>query len=146
MKNKKRALFLFDYSTVAARPWAESCVLCYCIDVQHPAGESRDGNIVKVGADVLTYLPPMCEYVFGCAFPPCTDIAVSGARWFSGKGLYALSDSIRLFARAAQILEWIGAPYYMENPVSVISSHWRKPDYTFNPCDYGDPYTKKTCL
>ena len=34
----------------------------------------------------------------------------------------------------------------IENPVSTISSYWRKPDYSFNPNDYGDPYTKKTCL
>jgi hypothetical protein len=34
----------------------------------------------------------------------------------------------------------------VENPVSVISSHYRRPDSTFDPCDYGDPWTKKTCL
>ena len=41
----------------------------------------------------------------------------------------------------------------IENPVSTISTYWRKPDHTFDPCDYGgylespgDAYTKKTCL
>jgi hypothetical protein len=41
----------------------------------------------------------------------------------------------------------------LENPVGVLSSYWRKPDHTFDPCDYGgylnpagDAYTKKTCL
>lgn len=41
----------------------------------------------------------------------------------------------------------------IENPVSAVSTYWRKPDYTFNPCDYGgyltppdDAYTKRTCL
>jgi len=41
----------------------------------------------------------------------------------------------------------------IENPVSTLSTYWRKPDYMFDPCDYGryldppgDAYTKKTCL
>ena len=45
------------------------------------------------------------------------------------------------------------APYLIENPVSTISTYWRKPDFTFDPCDYAgypggenDLYTKKTCL
>jgi hypothetical protein len=44
-------------------------------------------------------------------------------------------------------------PYFIENPVSVISSEWRKPDFIFHPYDYGgytsretDGYSKKTCL
>lgn len=44
-----------------------------------------------------------------------------------------------------------GAPYMIENPVSTISTYWRKPDYTFHPYQYtgycaADNYTKKTCL
>lgn len=34
----------------------------------------------------------------------------------------------------------------LENPVSTLSTYWRKPDHTFDPCDYGDGYTKKTCV
>jgi hypothetical protein len=34
----------------------------------------------------------------------------------------------------------------LENPVSTISSYWRKPDHSFQPWQYGDLYTKKTCL
>ena len=85
--------------------------------------------------------------------PPCTHLAVSGARWFRDKGLYALAESIELFAHAVDILESLGCPWGIENPVSTISSYWRKPDYSFDPCDYagypggiGDTYTKKTCL
>lgn len=66
-----------------------------------------------------------------------------------GKGLGALRDSIGLFERAAFRAEWFGAPYLIENPVSTISSYWRKPDYTFHPWQYtqlepADAYTKKT--
>lgn len=85
------------------------------------------------------------------AFPPCDHLAVSGARWFKGKGLRMLSRSIALFATAAEFCEWAAAPYLIENPVSSISSYWRKPDYIFHPYQFTgyheeDNYTKKTCL
>src|SRR5690606_21670615 len=72
-------------------------------------------------------------------------------RWFAGKGLGKLASSIRLFERAAFWCEWFGAPYLIENPVSTISSYWRKPDHTFHPHEFtafepADNYTKKTCL
>lgn len=141
-----KVLSLFDHSTTMVKPWADAGYHCICVDVQHPEGETLEGNITKVGCDILEYLPPIADYTIVFAFPPCTHLAVSGARWFRGKGLGKLSESIRLFYRAAQICEWAFSPYLIENPVSTISSYWRKPDYTFDPCDYGDPYTKKTCL
>ena len=140
------ALFLFNLTDTMAKPWADAGVTCWCVDLQHPKGQHREGNIIRVGADIHRWVPPMRRFCFGFAFPPCTDVAVSGARWFKGKGLYALADSIALFARAAEIMEALDAPYGIENPVSTISSYWRKPDYTFHPNDYGDPYLKKTCL
>jgi hypothetical protein len=139
-------LSLFDLTTTMVKPWADAGHLCVCVDMQHPGGEHRDGNIVRVGADIQDYLPPRETIDAVFAFPPCTHLAVSGARWFKGKGLGKLAESIELFHRAAKICEWAGAPYFIENPVSTISSYWRKPDHSFDPCDYGDPYTKKTCL
>jgi hypothetical protein len=147
------ALFLFNLTDAMAKPWADAGVTCYCVDMQHPAGGAREGNIVRIGRDVRRFLPPRVPYLFACAFTPCTHVAVSGARWFKGKGLYALSDSIELFGAAAEILEWTGAPYLIENPVSTISTYWREPDHRFDPCDFAgyeggesDLYTKKTCL
>lgn len=136
----------FDYSCVMAKPWAEAGFLCYCVDMQHPEGETREGNIIKVGCDVREWLPPRGPIAFAAFFPPCTDVAVSGARWFRDKGLGALVTALNLFDVSVKLAEWTGAPYLIENPVSTVSTYWRKPDYTFDPCDYGDPYTKKTCL
>ena len=147
MIQKKVVISLYDLTTNIVRPWAEAGYLCYCVDTQHPKGEHRQGNIIKVGADALTWWPPYgADIVLVIGQSPCTDIAVSGARWFKDKGLPALVRALALFNRAREIAEWCGVPYMLENPVSVISSHWRKPDYTFDPCDYGDPYTKRTCL
>jgi len=144
----KIMLSLFDHSGVMAEPWAEAGYECYCVDIQNDNSTANVGlgRIHKVCADIEHWIPPQGDIRFVAAFPPCTDLAVSGARWFQLKGLRALSKAIALFARSQEIVEAIGAPYLIENPVSTISTYWRKPDYTFDPCDYGDPYTKKTCL
>lgn len=89
--------------------------------------------------------------VFVSAHPPCSHLAVSGSRWFKGKGLRALSESVAMFATAAEVCEALGAPYMIENPVSTISTYWRKPDHTYDPWQYSghepaDYYTKRTCL
>jgi hypothetical protein len=144
---------LFDYTANMVRPWADAGFLCYSVDVKHPAGEHREGNIVWVGADVMEWLPPYAAVKILFAFPPCTHVAASGARWFRDKGLGALVEALRLFDAALRLAEWTKAPYLIENPVSTVSTYWREPDYMFNPCDYGgygseggDAYTKKTCL
>ena len=143
----------FDRSCTMVMPWAEAGFLCYCVDLQHPEGETQEGNIIRVGADMLDWLPPFRPIVFAAFFPPCTDVAVSGARWFKDKGIGALHRAIGLFQASIRLAEWSNAPYLIENPVSMISTYWRKPDFTFDPCDYAgypggehDLYTKKTCL
>ena len=148
------AVFMFDLTGNMARPWADAGYDCLIVDRQHPAGLSEFApNITAHGTDMLRWIPPRkyADPIFAAAFPPCDHLAVSGARWFQGKGLQALSDAIELFARAAEWCEWLGCPYMIENPVSTISTYWRQPDYTFHPWQYAgleprDGYTKKTCL
>jgi hypothetical protein len=151
------ALFLSDKSGNMAEPWAESGYECWCIDIQHE-GERvvrvGDGEIRYIGADLRRWLPPRREIAFVFAFPPCTHLAVSGARWFADKGLSALADGLDLVDRCRMIAEWSGAPWGLENPVSTLSTYWRKPDHSFDPSEYAgyleDPsaeaYTKRTCL
>ena len=76
------------------------------------------------------------------AFPPCTNLAVSGARWFKEKEIEQLRDLE--FIRAL-----MNAPIPMiaiENPVSVISTQIRKPDQIIQPWQFGHGETKATCL
>ena len=140
----------FDLSTVMAKPWAKAGYLCYCIDLQHPPGEHVDpdnDNIIRVGANVEDWLPPAeHDVVFASFFPPCTDIAVSGSRWMPMKGRGKLERAIGLFYRSKLLAELFKCPYLIENPVCVMSSHWRRPDYIFHPFHYGNRYQKKTCL
>ena len=146
------AVSLFDYTGNMLKPWLEAGYECHLLDIQHPARPTRrsDGMFCHP-VDLSTPLDFKVRPAFVSAFPPCTHLAVSGARWFRGKGLRALQESIGFFATAAEYCEQSGAPYIIENPVSTISTYWRKPDYSFHPHEYaglesGDNYTKKTCL
>jgi len=153
LSRRKIVVSLFDLTGHMVEPWANAGFLCYCVDWQHAPGVSRKGNIIRVGADVREWLPPYAPVAILFAFPPCTDVAVSGARWFKDKKLGALIQALQNFDASVRLAEWTRAPYFIENPVSMVSSYWRKPDLTFDPCDYGgyldppgDAYTKKTCL
>ncbi len=145
---------LCDLTGNMIRPWAEVGYECWCIDIQHGSGMRQEGNIVWWGADVLKWsIPSNRSYAIAFAFPPCTHLSASGARWWKGKGLTVLAESIRLVGRCAELCDEIGAPWAIENPVGSLSSYWRQPDSRFDPCDYGgyleppgDAYTKRTCL
>ena len=152
IRSRGTVLSLCDRTGVMVRPWAEAGYQCLCVDLQHEETR-REGNITFIGADLREWLPPPRTYAIVFAFPPCTDLAVSGARWFRGKGIGGLSDGVDLVESCRRICEWAEAPWMLENPVGVLSSYWRKPDHTFDPCDFGgyldppgDAYTKKTCL
>ena len=76
------------------------------------------------------------------AFPPCTHLAVSGARWFKDKPREQ-KDAINFF------LTLINAPINkiaVENPISIMSTHYRKPDQIIQPWQFGYGETKATCL
>lgn len=91
--------------------------------------------------DVRVALRPY-EWDMMIAHPPCTHLAVSGARWFRGKE--------REQAEALEFVrELLGAPVQrimLENPISVISSKIRKPDQIIQPWQFGHGETKATCL
>jgi site-specific DNA-cytosine methylase len=94
----------------------------------HYQGDVRD--ILDDGFDVMI------------AHPPCTHLAVSGARWFRDKQ-----------AEQAEALDFVrlllDAPIFriaLENPVSIISSRIRKPDQIIQPWQFGHGETKATCL
>ena len=78
------------------------------------------------------------------AFPPCTHLAVSGARWFKEKRADGRQQEALKFAR--MLMDAPIARIAIENPVSIISSHIRKPDQTIQPWQFGHGETKRTCL
>jgi hypothetical protein len=81
------------------------------------------------------------------AAPPCTDFAGSGARWWAGKGEGALTDGLSVVDACIRIITVVKPQWWaLENPVGRLVHYLGQPRLIFNPCDYGDPYTKKTCL
>lgn len=136
------------------RPWASHGYQCWCIDLQNTHRRRLEENIIFFSSDVMFWeFPTHCFPLILFAFPPCTDLASSGARWWKGKGLTSLSKAIALVGRCAELGEKSNAPWMLENPIGCLSTHWRPPDAQFDPCDYGgylnppgDEYTKRTCL
>ena len=180
----KKAIFLFDYTGIMAKPWADAGYLCYCFDGQHKPGVSTTDHdlILNVGmwfnndTDDVTKWADINEikrivgfnvkFVFG--FPECTDLAVSGAAHFAKK---RKSDpkfqkkAMNLVYLTKMLGESYKKPWALENPISVISTKWRKPDFKFDPFEYGgylpeddkhptypkyikprDAYPKRTCI
>lgn len=76
------------------------------------------------------------------AHPPCTHLAVSGARWFKDK--LAQQEEALTFVRT--LLDAPIERIALENPISIISSRIRKPDQIIQPWQFGHGETKATCL
>lgn len=147
---KDAAVFLCDRSGVMAEPWAQAGYECMCIDLQHSIRRPRTvGRTTFMWGDVRTWVPPhsLVERIaFLAAFPPCTHVAVSGARDFRTKGTAMLRDSLELFSACYTAARWCGAPFMIENPIGKFSDHMGPPDQLFQPWEYGDLWKKKTCL
>ena len=110
----------------------------YSCDIEPCSGGRPEWHIQ---GDVTPLLEQKWDMVI--AFPPCTDLAVSGARWFTHK----LADgrqqkSIDFFLQFTRLpCKWA-----IENPIGIMSGKFRKPDQIIQPWQYGHGETKATCL
>ena len=85
------------------------------------------------------------------AFPPCTFLTVTGNRWFN---IERYGDkAIKRHADRKEAIEFFKMfanadcdKIVIENPVGVMSTHYKKPNQIINPYQFGDPFEKKTCL
>lgn len=89
------------------------------------------------------------------AQPPCTHLAVSGARWWEVKGIDALAEAMSLVDACLRYVAACDPDWWvLENPVGRLTQMIGPPRFTFDPCEYAgwadDPdaeaYTKRTCL
>ena len=78
------------------------------------------------------------------AHPPCTHLAVSGARYFAEKRADGRQQAALNFVR--KLLDAPIERIALENPVSIISTAIRKPDQIIHPWQFGHPEVKATCL
>jgi len=111
----------------------------YSCDLEECSGGHPEWHIQD---DVLKYLDERWDMMI--AFPPCTHLAVSGARWFAQKRADGRQQkAIDFFMKLAN------APIHriaIENPISIMSTVWRKPDQIIQPWQFGHGETKATCL
>jgi site-specific DNA-cytosine methylase len=92
--------------------------------------------------DVFEFIHNQLGFDLMIAHPPCTHLAVSGARWFKDKQAEQMA--------ALKFVENLCAANIpmvcIENPISILSSKWRKPDQIIQPWQFGHGETKATCL
>ncbi len=134
-----RVLVACEFSGVVRRAFRERGHDAWSCDLL-PA---EDGSWHHLQTDVRNVISRVTwAWDMMIAHPPCTHLAVSGARWFK--------DKRKEQAEALEFVhELLAAPIPMialENPVSVISSRIRKPDQIIQPWQFGHGETKATCL
>lgn len=91
--------------------------------------------------DVLDILADNWDMVI--AFPPCTHLASSGARYFAEKRADGRQQQGVEFFKAFTILD---CPWAIENPIGIMSRLYHKPDQIIQPWQFGHPESKATCL
>jgi site-specific DNA-cytosine methylase len=111
----------------------------YSCDILPTSGHNPEWHIQD---DVKNILDQGWDMVI--AFPPCTHLASSGAAWFEAKRADGRQqeavDFFMLFAN-------LNIPkVVIENPVGVMSTQYRKPDQIIQPWQFGDEFSKRTCL
>jgi len=106
---------------------------------------SEDGDFHHFQCDVIEILAPYFRnnhWDLMIAHPPCTHLAVSGARWFKDKK----DEQEKALDFVRKLMDsWVDR-IAIENPISIISSRIRKPDQIIQPWQFGHGETKATCL
>ena len=123
-----------------SKPYKDNNYDVRIIDYQEWSNKNIAGDI--------RLLKKIKEPIYGIlSSPPCTDFSLSGARWWKDKGIAPLKDGLSVVDSVFRIIFAHKPKFWvMENPVGRLVHYIGKPKHIFNPCDYGDPYTKRTCL
>jgi len=96
-------------------------------------GKHIEGNVLDVLEDGWDLM---------IAHPPCTYLAVSGARWFKDK----TEEQVQAIDFFMALIEAPIPRIAAENPISIMSTRYRKPDQIIQPWQFGHGETKATCL
>lgn len=133
-----RALVGCEESQVVTAALRKRGVEAYSCDLQ--AG--RINSEWHITGDVFKAIRKRGPWDMGIFFPPCTHVAVSGARWFKNK----VVEQRAALEFMRDLLEANIPQIAMENPIGVFSSYWRKPDQIIQPWMFGHRETKAICL
>lgn len=128
-----------EFSGVVRRAFRKRGHLAYSCDLL----PSDDNDLWHMQMDVLKLLKEdLINWDLMIAFPPCTHLCVSGARWFKDKK-EEQKEAIKFFMKLvnAKIPK-----ICIENPIGIMSTCFRKPDQIVQPWQFGHGETKATCL
>ena len=126
----------------------------YSCDIQEPSGGHPEWHILgdalkAINGGIITTMDGVKHDVgkwdLLIAHPPCTHLSVSGARWFA-EGKKPLSLRYEAAAFFMRFVEGDVPKIAVENPVSVMSTLYRKADQVIHPWQFGHPEEKSTCL
>lgn len=136
-----KVLVACEYSGVVRRAFAARGHTVFSCDLD----PSDDNSPYHYQGDVRYMFHPLQKWDLMIAHPPCTHLAVSGARWFKEK-----PEKAQLQLEALEFVRFLmNAPVEkicVENPISVISTQIRKPDQIVQPWMFGHEISKPTCL
>ena len=129
----KTILSLCNYSGVWSLSYQEAGYNVIKIDII----SGNDVRLLKYPGEVYGVL----------AAPSCTHFAASGAVHWKEKGKKALLEGLAVFDACSRIILFCDPQFWVfENPVGRLKHYIGEAVWTFDPCDYGDNYIKKTCL
>lgn len=126
-----------EFSQIVTKAFRERGHEAYSCDLL-PTEDNPDWHFQE---DILELLKRE-KFDLGIFHPPCTHLAVSGARWFKGREKEQ-SEALDF------VMALLNAPIgkiALENPIGVISTRIRKPDQIIQPWQFGHGETKATCL
>ena len=135
-----RVLVACEESQAVCKEFRDLGFEAFSCDILPCSGENPEWHIQ---GDVLEVIESE-HWDLMIAFPPCTHLAVSGARHFEqkrkdGRQQKAIEFFMKMIEAPIQFIA-------VENPVGIMSTHYRKPDQCIHPYFFGDEYSKKTCL
>lgn len=150
-----RVLVACEESQEVCKAFREKGHEAFSCDIQDCSGGHPEWHIK---GDVLPLLNGNCTFMTAdththtqngrwdliIAHPPCTDLAVSGARWFSEK-----QKDFRQQKSCVFFMYFVLADcdkIAVENPIGIMSSVYKKPSQVIQPYEFGHPIRKATCL
>ena len=133
--NKFRVLVACEFSGIVRDAFiarGHNAISCDLLPTEKP-GPHYQGDVFDIivhGWDIMI------------AFPPCTHLAASGARWFKNKQ----KEQKEALDFVRSLMDAPVPKIALENPIGIISSHIRKPDQIIQPWMFGHGEIKATCL
>lgn len=111
----------------------------FSCDIEECSGGHQEWHYKRDVFEVIDYGWDMI-----IAFPPCTHLAVSGSRYFSQKQADGRQQQGIDFFLSFTNLDC--KKVVIENPIGIMSTHYRKPDQIIQPWHFGEDASKSTCL